>query len=241
MKRLNLIANAILIIVVASIAAGAQTPRVAAAIKRIPLDGNKTTDFVPHGWELNNEATEDLDGDNIVDAAITLTLPIEVAEKLREANNGGVYESAPSIVVVLFGKPNGGYRRFAVNGRLYPDNSDYRSYLDSTITKGVLIVGTNWGDGIASDIKYRFRYDRDKGKLMLIGFDSERYDRASIYNGQKSSENYLTGFRIDYAKSLNKKTSSYSETQRSKIKRAAVSFEDAHLVADETETEFSAY
>src|SRR5689334_8170167 len=163
MKRLNLTLSAFLVIVIAVGAAIAQTPRVSEAIKQIPLNGNKTTDFVPRGWELYNEATGDLDGDNILDAAITLTLPIDEAEKLKDAP-GDNYESAPSIVVVLFGKSSGGYRRFAVNGRLYPDNSDYRSYLDNSITKGVLAVGTNWGDGWASDIKYRFRYDRTKGK-----------------------------------------------------------------------------
>jgi hypothetical protein len=232
MKRLNLTLCSLLIVIVAGVVAiDAQTPRVSAAIKQIPLNGATTTDFVPHGWELNNEATEDLDGDNIMDAAITLTLPTAEVEKLKEAG-GDDYESAPSIIVVLFGKPNGGYRRFAVNGRLYPDNSDERSYLTSRISKGVLIVETNWGDGWASDITYRFRYDRVKGKLMLIGFDSERYDRTSIYDGQKSSENYVTGLRIDYAKSVSKKSSSYSETRRGKVKRAPVSFEDTHLVAD---------
>jgi len=241
MKKLDLTLSTLLIIVVACIAAGAQTPRVAAAIKRIPLNGKMTADFVPRGWVLDNEATQDdLDGDNILDAAITLTLPIEEAEKLKEAP-GDNYEAAPSIVVVLFGKPDGGYRRFAVNGRLYPHYSDYRSYLSNTITKGVLIVETNWGDGYASNITYRFRYDRAKGKLMLIGFDSERYDRTSNYDGHKSSENYVTGMRVDYAKSVNRKTSSYSEVERTKIKHTPVSFEDAHLVADETETVFSAY
>ena len=218
-------------IVLMSNAVIGQTPRVAAAIRKIPLNGKTAADFLPPGWEIYNEATEDLDGDNVIDSVITLTLPLAEAEKLKEAS-GDNYQAPPSIVVVLFGKPGGGYRRFAVNGRLYPDSADERSYLSNSISKGVLSINTNWGDGWASDITYRFRYDRSLGKLMLIGFDNERYDRTTTTAGHKSSENYLTGWRIDYAKSLRRESSSYSETRRTKINHGPVSFEDAHFVDD---------
>src|SRR5205823_14089977 len=96
-----------------------QTKRVAEAIKKIPLEGRTSKDFAPKGWEVYNEASGDLNGDNLPDAALTLTLPIEEAEKLKEAG-GDEYESAPSIIVILFRKPDGGFKRYAVNGRLYP-------------------------------------------------------------------------------------------------------------------------
>src|SRR5438445_8481877 len=97
----------------------AQTKRVADAIKRIPLEGRAEKDYVPKGWELNQQASGDLNGDGIADAVLTLTLPYEVADKLKE-EEGDEYAGAPSIEVILFGKTGGGYKRFAVNGNMYP-------------------------------------------------------------------------------------------------------------------------
>jgi len=218
----------------AAFVCGAQTPRVASAIKRIPSEGRTVQGFVPKGWEIRDQASEDLDGDNVMDAVLTLALPIDEEGKPGETN-GSDDEASPNIVVVLFGRPGGGFRLFAVNGRLNPAESDDRSFLSPRIEKGVLILNDNWGDGWANDITYRFRYDAATRKLMLIGFDSERYDRTSIYEGQRSSENYLTGIRVDYVKSLNRRTSSYSETRRAKIDRARITFEQAHLVEREGE------
>jgi len=105
----------------------------------------------------------------------------------------------------------------------------------------VLVINTNWGDGWANDITYRFRYDSLAGRMMLIGFDSERYDRTSIYEGHRSSENYSTGLRIDYAKSLHRKSSTYAETRRSKIDRSRVGFENVHLVEDPDNDQYKPY
>ena len=217
-----------------------QTPRVAAAIKLVPQKGKVTTDFVPDGWEIFNEADGDLNGDGLADAVITFTLHLDDAVKLRDAA-GDNYESAPSIVAVLFAVRSGGYSLYGVNGRLYPSDSDFRSYLDNKIEKGVLVINTNWGDGWANDITYRFRYDSLAGRMMLIGFDSERYDRTSIYEGHRSSENYSTGLRIDYAKSLHRKSSTYAETRRSKIDRSRVGFENVHLVEDPDNDQYKPY
>ncbi len=216
------------LIIVCGITVEAQTKRVAKAIEKIPSEGRTAQDFVPKGWEIYTDSSGDLNGDNLSDAALTLTLPFEEAEKLRDGTDGD-YESAPSIVVVLFAKKGGGFRRFAVNGRLYPSDSDTRSYLTPKIAKGVLIVNNNWGDGWAVDTTFRFRYDAAADKLMLIGFDLENYSRMSIYEGEKTSENYLSGVRIDYDKSAKRKASDYSETQRSQIKREKISFEKAWL------------
>ncbi|HYJ92848.1 MAG TPA: hypothetical protein VEV84_16170 [Pyrinomonadaceae bacterium] len=240
MNKISLFLVSLSVLIAAAIFTEGQTPRVVAAIKRIPTKGNSTKDFAPNGWEIYSEAKGDLNGDGLDDVALTLTLPLNVAEKLRDVT-GDNYEAAPSIIVILFAVRGGGYTLYGINGRLYPADSDYRSYLDNKIEKGVLVINTNWGDGWANDITYRFRYDKLAGRMMLIGFDHEHYDRASIYEGHKSSENYLTGLRIDYAKSLNRKSSAYSETLRTKLKNAAVPFEEARLTEDPDNDDYRPY
>ena len=142
MKRILL--TTFLLVLISQIIDG-QTKRVAAAVKQIPQRGQLTKDFVPKGWEVYGESKGDLNGDGISDAALTLTLPLEEAEKLREPSDADDYESAPSIVVVLFGIREGGFSLYGVNGRLYPSDSDFRSYLDNKIEKGVLVINTDWG------------------------------------------------------------------------------------------------
>lgn len=218
--------------------ASAQTDFVANAIKRIPREASTVEGFVPKGWIIRDQASDDLDGDNILDEVITLDLTSAEDKKPGDTDDNDL---SPNIVAVLFGRAGGGFRLFAVNGYLHPSEADARSFISPRIEKGVLILNDNWGDGWANDITYRFRYDRALGKLMLIGFDHEHYDRTNIYAGHRSSENYLTGLRIDYAKALNRKTSSYSETRRVRIKRSVITFEQARLVDDPDNNQYKPY
>src|SRR4051812_6204796 len=76
-----------------------QNARVDAGIKAIPINARNTANFAPPGWTVNNEVTGDLDGDNIPDAALTLTIPFEVLEQER-GSEGRTYDSTPCIVVL---------------------------------------------------------------------------------------------------------------------------------------------
>jgi hypothetical protein len=230
--------GAIALIALAAFSGAAQSPQVAAAIEKIPSSARTTKDFAPRGLEINNEATGDLNGDNISDAALTLTVPLD---ELEGQPGRREYDSTLCIVVVAFGKAGGGYRLFAVNGRLFPPDADDRSYLSNSIEKGVLIINTNWGDGMANDITYRFRFDKNTGKMLLIGFDQERYDRTrNDGSDNRSSENYVTGLRIDYAR-VKEGYSSPREVGRKKISRRVVTFEDAHITQNEDEFEYRPY
>jgi len=196
------------------------------AIETITLEGRTVESFVPKGWEIISRADGDLNGDGLKDAAISLGLTEDNREMLDTSEDN--YESPPYIVAVLFGKKDGGFKRFAVNGRLYPQYGD--APMSVEIKNGVLVTNQNFRDGWAIDATFRFRFDAAENKLMLIGFDLEHYSRTSIYEGSKTSENYLTGTRIEYAKSNYKRKSSlYSETKKSRIERSRISFAEARF------------
>lgn len=196
------------------------------AIGTMPSEGKKVEIFVPKGWEIVSRADGDLNGDGLSDAAITLGLNEDMRGMLDTSDDK--YESPPYIVAVLFAKSGGGFERFAANGHLYPQYGN--APLDLKIVRGVLITNQNFRDGWAIDATYRFRYDAAENKLMLIGFDLEHYSRSNIYEGSKISENYVTGTRIEYAKSAyDRKSSAYSETKKSRIPRSIVYFEAARF------------
>ena len=74
----------IALILAAVFSAAGQSPQVAAAIEKIPSSARTTKDFAPRGLVIDNEATGDLNGDNISDAALTLTAPLEELEGQNE-------------------------------------------------------------------------------------------------------------------------------------------------------------
>ncbi|HVF58141.1 MAG TPA: hypothetical protein VM934_18475 [Pyrinomonadaceae bacterium] len=197
-----------------------------AAMRMIAAEGRAKESFVPKGWEIVSQTDGDLNNDKLIDAAITLGLTEDMKEMLDNSENS--CESPPYIVVVLFAKAGGGYKRFAANGKLYPPAcEDARP--DLSIKNGVLIANHNWRDGWAMDTTFRFRFDPAENKLMLVGFDLEHYSRSNIYEGSKTSENYLTASRIIYAKSYKGRNSAFSEVKREKIKPLKVAFEDSFM------------
>ena len=223
MKRITTIFLSVLVLFLVSAQAQTYT-KPEKAIETMPLEGGKIENFVPKGWEIYSEAKGDLNGDGLADAAISIGLTEDMKEMLDTSDDN--YESPPYIMVVLFGTEDGKYRRFAANGRLYPKYGNAAPTLE--IKKDVLISNQNFRDGWALDVTLRFRYDPTSEKMLLIGSDVEHYNRADIYAGSKASENYLTGMRIEYAKSAgSRKSSAYSETKKTQIERSKTAFEDA--------------
>ncbi|HEX8558289.1 MAG TPA: hypothetical protein VF668_09315 [Pyrinomonadaceae bacterium] len=165
----------------------------------VPAEGGSARDFLPRGWKVEGDAGEvrgDLNGDGAQDVALRLVedLPLENAE--------GVLNTRHRALVVLFGKPGGGYRRAAVAAKLLgctlchgvlgdPEGGN----IQVEIRNGVLNVNQLSGSREATDRTQRFRYDAAAGRFRLIGEDVSEYDRAAG-GGRSTSTNYLTGVRV---------------------------------------------
>jgi hypothetical protein len=198
------------------------------AIETMPPVGKTAKDFVPAGWDIYSEAVGDLNGDGIADHAMDVS-----TERLGDV--------IPHVEIILFGDASGGLRRFAVSGD-FDDGSGFDTRPRMEITKGVLLLKQNYGNGSATDVRFRFRYDSAVGKLVLIGFDVNSYSRPGMYDGKRVSENYLTGIRtetVDHVDARKNARSVYqnSTAKTTKIARLKISFEEARLGWDEQKFE----
>ena len=168
-------------------------------VKLVPSEGRSARDFVPKGWKLEGDEGEiagDLNRDGVPDKVLRLVedLPVEASD--------GTYNTRYRALVILFGKPGGGFRRAAVATKL----------LGCTLCAGALgdpeggnvqidlkgdVLGVNQLSGAreATDLTQRFRYDLPSGRFQLIGEDVDNYDRAAG-GGTSVSTNYLTGLRV---------------------------------------------
>nr|MDQ3819887.1 hypothetical protein [Acidobacteriota bacterium] len=188
------------------------------ALDKIPLEASRPEDFVPAGWAINSQTQGDLNGDGLKDYALDVT-PKEPPDFMS-------YDA----VVVLFAEKGGKLRRFAVNDQL--SDNGFGAKQELSFDKGVLVANTNYGNSDATDVTFRFRFDRAAGKLMLIGYQIENYSRPGSHDGYVTSENYLTGVRIETVNHLDTRRNSdaiygSSTSKRSRLKRLKVTFEEA--------------
>ena len=168
-------------------------------VKLVPSEGRSARDFVPKGWKLEGDEGEiagDLNRDGVPDKVLRLVedLPVEASD--------GTYNTRYRALVILFGKPGGGFRRAAVATKLLgctlcagalgdPEGGN----VQIDIKGDVLGVHQLSGAREATDLTQRFRYDAARGRFLLIGEDVDDYDRAEG-GGTSVSTNYLTGLRV---------------------------------------------
>jgi hypothetical protein len=163
---------------------------------KVPASGDVVDDFIPDGWQIEDDVAGDLNGDGTPDHAITL-----IEQKPAPDEEGAMVDRGRALVIV-FGTEGGGLTKAAVADTLLQCTScggAFYGVVDApanvSISKGVLVVEQDHGSRWVTDTTFRFRYDEQPGMFILIGFDYSSRDRA---NGDFASEstNYLTGKRI---------------------------------------------
>lgn len=171
-------------------------PRRLLASEAVPAEGASARAFVPRGWTLESEVSGDLNGDGLPDAALRL-----VEDRPRE-NAEGVPNERARALVIIFARPEGGFRRAAVAARLLScttcagvlGDPDGRN-ITLEIKKGVLNVSQLSGSREMTELTQRFRYDAASRRFLLIGEDVTTTDRLNG-NSTRESSNYLTGVKL---------------------------------------------
>jgi hypothetical protein len=177
-------------------------------VSRIPASADRPTQFAPYGWKVEKIARGDLNGDHQTDQAISLI----------EDKNLNPESDLKRVLVVAFAAAHKLGRVEVTDKLLQCATCGGALYgmLDAptqvTISKGVLIIRQDHGSREVVESTFRFRYDDQSKRFLLIGYDYNYYDRALAIVVTEST-NYLTGFRITTREGKGKRTI----TKRAKI------------------------
>src|SRR3954469_2188464 len=137
-------------------------------VTKIPASAADPKAFAPPGWEVEESAAGDLNGDGTPDLAVKL-----IQVKPANASEDEVVDRARALVVALREK-DGTLRRAAVAPRLLQCTACGGAFYgvmpapaDVKIEKGVIVVTQDHGSRDVSTLVLRFRFDAASGKFLL--------------------------------------------------------------------------
>ena len=165
-------------------------------LRQFPTQGATVQTFVPKGWKVEAKVEGDLNNDRRLDTVLKL---IETA--LPGSNSDAPRDRARALVV-LQKQSNGQWQRIGIAPRLLLCSncagvlgSPNGANVQVKIEKGVILVRQFRGSREAIETLHRFWLDKPSNRIVLIGQDVRRYDRA---NGDETleSSNFLTGQKI---------------------------------------------
>lgn len=189
MKRMKIIRLSLLLLIVLGWAAQARAEGF--PVKDLPPEGKSSADFVPAGWSVQEEVSSDLNGDGIPDIAAILIQgkpdsdPAEAEDDLQRA------------LIVLLGRDKEKFVPAGTNDKIIRCKGcgGVKESVGISIEKGVVVLRQMSGSREFTDETWRFRYDPQTRRFILIGSDLETGDSVRG-KGTTVSSNYLTGRKI---------------------------------------------
>jgi hypothetical protein len=172
---------------------------------KLPVDGTLMTDFVSVGWQIESVIQGDLNGDTKPDVVL------ELIESLPQMPGEGISPERNRALVILLQTEAGGFHRVAVARQLLRCVACFGTMAGAEgggaeikVTKRVILVEELWGSRETVNTRLRFRYDSGSKRVVLIGEDIERFDRATGSRLRESS-NLLAGIKLTEAERYDEK------------------------------------
>lgn len=196
----------------------------------VPSRAASLSAFVPVGWQIEGEASGDLDRDGRLDAAVTL---------LEHGPSSAVENVRRRALLVLLREAGGDWRRVALAERLLQCPSCGGALYGVTeaparvsIANGVLVVTQEHGSRNVVEQVFRFRYEKKTDRLWLIGFDVSDRDRATGVLVRQST-NLVTGRKVVTRLLFSERTQRFEvqSTRRSRVERSRLPLEQVDYEA----------
>jgi hypothetical protein len=164
----------------------AQSSRTAIDKSLVPAVGENVSQFAPPGWKVEAQVKGDLNGDSLLDFAVTL-----IEDKPAKNKDGKPVQRYRALVVLLQNK-DGKLSRAGLADELLvctqcAGHSDDDAQTSVRIYKGRLVVSQE-NDGDEGTTIHNFRYERETQRFRLISYDFNGYGPRP-----SSRNNYLTG------------------------------------------------
>ena len=174
----------VLLFFLVSLGFAAQAQAEGFSVKDLPAEGKSLADFVPKGWTVEDQAKGDLDGDRVSDIAAILVQDASEDEMQRA-------------LIVLLGSGGEKFIRAGTSDKLLQCKGcgGVKEGEAISIKKGVIVIDQWTGSREFSKTTWRFRYDSQTQRFVLIGKDVDSAD-AMRGTGKLESFNYLTGQKI---------------------------------------------
>jgi len=156
---------------------------------KLPLSGEKATDFTPNGWKIEIQLTGDINTDNIEDTVLVLreNNPKNIVKHNDLGENP--FDTNPRMLVLLIGKTDGGYELFQYNKKFIPRRTDplISDYLTGIGTGGVeiqqglikVLMSVFYSAGSWEFTNYIFTFRWQNKQFELIGYDRNTTNRSS--------------------------------------------------------------
>jgi hypothetical protein len=153
-------------------------------IKDLPTEGKSLADFVPKGWAVEDQASGDLNGDGVSDIAAVL---------VQSESEDGMQRA----LIILLGRGGDKFIRAGASDKVLQCKGcgGIKEGEAISIKKGVVVIDQWTGSREFAKTTWRFRYDTQTQRFVLIGKDIDSAD-AMRGTGKIESFNYLTGQKI---------------------------------------------
>ena len=208
----------------------AQNERVRIDQSLILAEAENVNSFIPKGWKIEEQVTGDLNGDSLPDYALKLV-------EDKPAKKDDVANDRERALVIVMNDKSGKLSCAAVTDKLLQCTTcggAFYGVMDAPasvkIEKGILIVDQDHGSREVTRLTYRFRYEPDTKKFLLIGFDLVSNDRLTGMVVTEST-NYLTWVRIVTRGKGKKDTTSRTQIPKNKIYLEQVDNEEFETAA----------
>jgi len=178
-------------------------------VKDLPPEGKSLVDFLPKGWTVEDQVNGDLNGDGVSDIAAILV----------QGEPDSAEDEPQRALIVLLGRDKEKFVLAGTNNKLLECKGccGIKEGVGISIKKGVIVVEQMSGSREFSNETWRFRYDPQTQRFVLIGRDLETGD-GMRGTGTIESFNFLTGSKITetyrYDKNGERKIATSTKTEK---------------------------